>query len=103
MLDWTELPFPPPGDLPDPGIEPTSPVSPTLACGFFTTSGTWSSQYSDLCSRLLWKDVRSASAHSLSFPRGSLLYWLSSLIPTERDAKRLLVYLPRLYFLVDIY
>ena len=22
------LPFPPPGDLPDPGIEPTSPVSP---------------------------------------------------------------------------
>ena len=28
------LPFPPPGDLPDPGIEPTSP---TLAGGFFTT------------------------------------------------------------------
>ena len=23
-------PFPPPGDLPDPGIEPTSPVSPAL-------------------------------------------------------------------------
>ena len=21
---WSELPFPPPGDLPDPGIEPTS-------------------------------------------------------------------------------
>ena len=28
------LPFPPPGDLPDPGIEP---VSPALAGGFFTT------------------------------------------------------------------
>ena len=27
-------PFPPPGDLPDPGIKP---VSPTLAGGFFTT------------------------------------------------------------------
>ena len=23
---WSELPFPPPGDLPDPGIEPTSPA-----------------------------------------------------------------------------
>ena len=30
------LPFPPPGDLSDPGIEPTSPVSPSLAGGFFT-------------------------------------------------------------------
>ena len=27
---WSGLPFPPPGNLPDPGIEPTSPVSPTL-------------------------------------------------------------------------
>ena len=27
---WSGLPFPPPRDLPDPGIEPTSPVSPTL-------------------------------------------------------------------------
>ena len=27
---WSGLPFPPPGDLPDPRIKPTSPVSPTL-------------------------------------------------------------------------
>ena len=27
---WSGLPFPPPGDLSDPGIEPMSPVSPTL-------------------------------------------------------------------------
>ena len=33
---WSGLPFPSPGDLPDPGIEPTSPVSPALAGGFFT-------------------------------------------------------------------
>ena len=26
---WSELPFPPPGDLPDPGIEPTSPTLQT--------------------------------------------------------------------------
>ena len=25
---WSGLPFPPPGDLPNPGIEPVSPVSP---------------------------------------------------------------------------
>ena len=31
---WSGLPFPPPGDLPDPKIEP---VSPALAGGFFTT------------------------------------------------------------------
>ena len=31
------LPFPPPGDLPDPGIEPTSLASPAVAGVFFTT------------------------------------------------------------------
>ena len=31
------LPFPSPGNLSDPGIEPASPVSPVLACGFITT------------------------------------------------------------------
>ena len=30
---WSGLPFPPPGDLPNPGIKPTSPA---LAGGFFT-------------------------------------------------------------------
>ena len=33
---WSGLPFPSPGDLPDPGIEPKSPASPALAGGFFT-------------------------------------------------------------------
>ena len=32
---WGQLPFPSPGDLPDPAIEPASPA---LAGGFFTTS-----------------------------------------------------------------
>ena len=31
---WSGLPFPSPGDLPDPGIKPASPA---LAGGFFTT------------------------------------------------------------------
>ena len=34
------LPFPSPGDLPNPGIEPTSLMSPPLAGRFFTTSAT---------------------------------------------------------------
>ena len=38
---WSELPHPPPGDLPDPGIKPASLVSPALAGGFFTTSAPW--------------------------------------------------------------
>ena len=38
---WSGLPCPPPGDLPDPGIKPTSLMSPALAGGFFTTSTTW--------------------------------------------------------------
>ena len=38
---WSGLTCPPPGDLPTPGIEPTSLRSPALAAGFFTTSATW--------------------------------------------------------------
>ena len=34
---WNGLPFPPPEDLPDPGIEPMYLASPTLAGRFFTT------------------------------------------------------------------
>ena len=34
---WSRLLFPPPGDLPDPGIEPGSLGSPALAGRFFTT------------------------------------------------------------------
>ena len=38
---WSGLPCPPPGDLPDPGMEPIALMSPALAGGFFTTSATW--------------------------------------------------------------
>ena len=36
---WRGLPCPPPGDLPDLGIEPASPVS--LAGSFFISSTAW--------------------------------------------------------------
>ena len=34
---WSGLSFASPGDLPNPGIRPTSVTSPALAGGFFTT------------------------------------------------------------------
>ena len=36
---WNELPFPTPGDLPDPEIEPACLASPALPGGFFTWQG----------------------------------------------------------------
>ena len=52
ILEWVTMP--PPGDLPNPGIEPMSLMSPALAGGFFTTSTTWedpglSQTYCELC------------------------------------------------------
>ena len=40
---WSGLPCPL-GDLPNPGIEPTSLMSPPLAGGFLTTRATWEAQ-----------------------------------------------------------
>ena len=37
---WSGLPFPSPGDLPNPGIETASPA---FTCGFFTTESPWKS------------------------------------------------------------
>ena len=37
---WSELPCPPAGNLPNPRIKLTSPMSPALADGFFTANAT---------------------------------------------------------------
>ena len=42
---WSMLPFPTPGNLPDPGAEPKSLVSAALAGGVFTISTTWEEYY----------------------------------------------------------
>ena len=48
---WSELPFPPPWNFPDPGMDPVSdpvsPVSSALAGGFFTTNTTWEAPRTD--------------------------------------------------------
>jgi len=38
---WSGLPFPPPGDLPDPKTEPGSLLSPAFAGRFFKSRATW--------------------------------------------------------------
>ena len=40
---WSGLPFPFPGDLPNPGIKAVSLVSPAFTSGFFTTEPPWKS------------------------------------------------------------
>ena len=42
---WSGLPCPPPGDLHNPGIKPTSLQSPALAGRFFTTGATCEALY----------------------------------------------------------
>ena len=46
---WSGVPLPSPGDLPDPGIEPVSPVTPKLAGGVFINSTTWEALSHALC------------------------------------------------------
>ena len=45
---WSEL-FPPPADLPNPGIKPASPVSLALAGGFFATEPPEKPTYINIC------------------------------------------------------
>ena len=55
----------PPGDLPDPGIEPESLISPALAGGFFTTSVTWEAHLSlDVLFVVITRDI-TLCIHSL--------------------------------------
>ena len=70
---WSGLPFPPPGDLPNLGIKPTSFVSPALAGRFFTTTpptqftadtieGVWQG---DVRVRLVFRELSMATAGSV--------------------------------------
>ena len=60
---WSELPCRPPGDLPDPGIKPTSLMSPALAAGFFTISVTWKALYLRYTGlNEIWKHLRQPSS-----------------------------------------
>ena len=47
ILEWVVCP--PPGDLPNPGIQPAHLLSPALPGGFFTTSSTQEAPYIYIC------------------------------------------------------
>ena len=49
---WSGLPFPPPGDLPNPGNEPESLTSPALAGELFTPKASSESPYYDYSSMM---------------------------------------------------
>ena len=46
---WSGWPCPPPGNLPEPGIDPTSLVPLAMADGFFTISITWEAPTLYMC------------------------------------------------------
>ena len=62
---WSGLPFPAPGDLPSLGTGPASLVSPALAGGFLTTSGTWEALGASWCHINL--NVRAQTNLNLSY------------------------------------
>ena len=68
---WSGLPFPPPGDLPDPGLEPASLTLPAWARKFFTTSATWEDPLYDI--RFMALIVSQAKTERLS-QLGELYY-----------------------------
>ena len=85
---WSGLPCPPPGELPNPRIKPSSLTLPALAGGFFTTSATWEaspfcviSQIS-LCFPFTGMHVIALSAHldnPTPSPHLKGLAWITSL------------------------
>ena len=59
----------PPGDLPDPGVEPMSLMSPAMAGGFFTTSAIWEAH-----SAVYFGYFDGLSTHSLLFPSANMAF-----------------------------
>ena len=72
---WSGLPCPPPWDLPNLGIKPTSPV---LAGRFFTKSAPWeASLHICLCLHFLfYKDTQHIGLRTHPTPVWPYLYWL---------------------------
>ena len=64
---WSGLPFPSPGDLPNPRIKPTSLKSCALVGEFFTTSATWEA--------LLSKALIQLSADGKDYTPSLVVFW----------------------------
>ena len=62
---WSGLAFPPPGHLPNPGLEQESLASPKLAGRFFTTSATWEALTHNGSGKILFSDKLGSSGSPL--------------------------------------
>ena len=62
------LPFSPLGDLPHPGIEPQSLVSPALAGGFFTTGAIWEAGVLEWVAIFLFQGMFPTQGSNLGLP-----------------------------------
>ena len=69
---WSGLPFPSPGDLPNPGIKPTSRTFPSLAGRFVTISATWEA-HSTSGKALLYFSRKPNSVSATIFNTGKLV------------------------------
>ena len=72
---WSELPFPPPGDLPNPGIEPESPVFPALQADGLPLSHQgglckWKTGVKTVLTRpgMVWQALPSSGSGGMSAP-----------------------------------
>ena len=63
---WSRLPFPPPGDLSDPGIKHGSPSSPALAGRFFYTEPPGKQCFSAICIFNLFNEYLRSKYQSLT-------------------------------------
>ena len=62
---WCGLPYPPPGALPDPGVESASLMSAALADGFFTTSSNTMWSWVNASQTLIFPFVEYGWSHTL--------------------------------------
>ena len=79
---WSGLPCPPPGDLPNPGMEPTSPEISWIAGEFFTTGLSGKSVLLWLYSCLIFQAFKFfffKFGLSLVFERNCELAWMVSI------------------------
>ena len=70
---WSGLPWPPPGDLPNPAIEPAFLMSSALAGRFFTTSATWKAPFSGVIEHFQLISISQENGRGLLIPTSKLL------------------------------
>ena len=88
---WSGLPCPLPGDLPNPGIKPTSLMSSALTGRFFTASATWEAPNIHL---VLFKILVAQMVKNLpACGRPEFHPWVGK-IPWRKEWQPTLVFLP---------